>query len=168
MVYSNEYQQIRRVFKKDVGAVMALIRQSVNNAELIKRTRADILAHLNDYWILEIDRNLVGCIALHLYPEQQKAELACLYVAKNQEGQGYGRKLMAFVEQLAAEKGMKHIFALSTQTYNYFQQKGGYVEVSPEELPPERKKKYDASARNSKILQKATVPLQAVEPSRAG
>src|SRR5205814_2048848 len=29
MVYSNEYQQIRRVFKKDVRAVMALIRQSV-------------------------------------------------------------------------------------------------------------------------------------------
>ena len=94
MVYSNEYQQIRRVFKKDVGAVMTLIRQSVNNAELIKRTRADILAHLDDYWVLEIDRNLVGCIALHLFPEQQKAELACLYVAKNHEGQGYGRKLM--------------------------------------------------------------------------
>ncbi|MHA3770926.1 amino-acid N-acetyltransferase [Verrucomicrobiota bacterium sgz303538] len=168
MIYSNEYQQIRRVFKKDVSAVMALIRQSVNSAELIKRTRADILAHLDDYWVLEIDRNLVGCIALHSYPEQKKAELACLYVAKNHEGQGYGRKLMAFVEQLAAEKGMKYIFALSTQTYNYFQQKGGYVEVPPDELPPDRKKKWEASARNSKVLQKATVPLQAVEPSRAG
>lgn len=168
MVYSNEYQQIRRVYKKDVSAVMTLIRQSVNNAELVKRTRADILAHLADYWVLEIDRNLVGCVALHLYPEQQKAELACLYVAKNYEGQGYGRKLMTFVEQLAAEKGMQFIFLLSTQTFSYFHQKGGYVEVTPDALPPERRRKYEASARNSKILQKPTVPPQSAEPSRAG
>jgi amino-acid N-acetyltransferase len=168
MVYSNEYQQIRRVYKKDVSAVMNLIRQSVNNAELVKRTRADILAHIADYWVLEIDRNLVGCVALHLYPEQQKAELACLYVAKNHEGQGYGRKLMTFAEQLAGEKGMKFIFALSTQTFSYFHQKGGYIEVSSEELPPERRKKWEASGRNSKILQKATVPPKAAEPSRAG
>lgn len=168
MVYSNEYQQIRRVYKKDVGAVMTLIRQSVNNAELVKRTRADILAHLEDYWVLEIDRNLVGCVALHLYPEIQKAELACLYVAKNHEGQGYGRKLMTFAEQLAGEKGMRHIFALSTQTFSYFQQKGGYTEVTPDELPPDRRKKWESSARNSKIMQKATVPPQALEASRAG
>ncbi len=168
MVYSNEYQQIRRVYKKDVSAVINLIRQSVNNAELIKRTRADIVAHLADYWVLEIDRNLVGCVALHLFPEQEKAELACLYVAKNHEGQGYGRKLMTFAEQLAGEKGMKFIFALSTQTFSYFQQKGGYVEVPSDDLPPERRKKWETSARNSKILQKSTVTAQTTEPSRAG
>jgi amino-acid N-acetyltransferase len=159
MIYSNEYQQIRKVAKKDVRAVLALIRASVNNDELVKRTRADILARIEDYWVLEIDRNLVGCVALHLYPEQQKAELACLYVARSTEGQGHGRKLMTFAQQLAAEKGMKHIFALSTQAYNYFQQKGGYAEVGPEELPPER---------NSKVMQKPTVPPEAAEPSRAG
>jgi amino-acid N-acetyltransferase len=154
MIYSNEYQQIRRVFKKDVRAVMTLIRQSVNSEELVKRTRADILAHLEDYWVLEIDRNLVGCVALHIYPQENVAELACLYVHKNHEGQGYGRKLMAFAEQLAAEKGAQRLLALSTQAFNYFQQKGGFNEVSPDTLPPERRKKYDASGRNSKVLQK--------------
>ncbi|MGV3532516.1 MAG: GNAT family N-acetyltransferase, partial [Chthoniobacteraceae bacterium] len=116
----------------------------------------------------EIDRNLVGCVALHLFPEQQKAELACLYIAKNHEGQGYGRKMMTFAEQLAAEKGMKYIFALSTQTFSYFHQKGGYAEVSADELPPERRRKWEASGRNSKILQKPTVPPKTAEPSRAG
>jgi amino-acid N-acetyltransferase len=155
MVYSNEYQQIRRVFKKDVRAVMTLIRQSVNSEELVKRTRADIIAHLEDYWVLEIDRNLVGCVALHFYAEQKIAELACLYVHKNQEGQGYGRKLMAFAEQLAVEKGAQQLVALSTQAFNYFQQKGGYLETTPDILPPERRKKYDAGARNSKVMVKA-------------
>ena len=166
MVYSNEYQQIRRVFKKDVRAVISLVRQSVDSEELVKRTRADIVAHLEDYWVLEIDRNLVGCVALHTYAEQGIAELACLYVHKNQEGQGYGRKLMAFAEQLAAEKGIKQVVALSTQTFNYFQQKGGYTEVTPDALPPERRKKYDASARNSKIMLKTVGLVVPPEASR--
>ncbi|MDB6173739.1 MAG: argA [Chthoniobacteraceae bacterium] len=166
MIYSNEYQQIRRIFKKDVRAVMALIRQSVNNEELVRRTRADIIAHLGDYWVLEIDRTLVGCVAVHLFPAESKAEMACLYVNKGQEGQGFGRKLMAFAEQLATEKGMKHIFALSTQTYNYFQQKGGYIEVSPETLPADRLKKWETSGRKSKVVMKATVPAAAIEVLR--
>jgi amino-acid N-acetyltransferase len=164
MVYSSEYQEIRRAFKKDVRAIMALIRQSVDSEELVKRTRADILARLEDYWVLEIDRNLVGCVALHVFPEQGIAELACLYVNKSYEGQGYGRKLMAYAEQLAIEKGLKQVIALSTQTFNYFQQKGGYSEVTPDALPPERRKKYEASARNSKVMLKnvgLTVPLEA-------
>ncbi|MEP6669485.1 MAG: amino-acid N-acetyltransferase [Chthoniobacter sp.] len=166
MVYSNEYQQIRRVFKKDVRAIMTLIRQSVDSEELVKRTRVDIVAHLEDYWVLEIDRNLVGCVALHIYPEQELAELACLYVHKNAEGQGYGRKLMAFAEQLAAEKGIKQVMALSTRTFNYFQQKGGYAEATPDILPPERRKKYDASARKSKVMVKTVSVVAPPEASR--
>ena len=166
MIYSNEYQQIRRVLKKDVRGVMALIRESVDNEELVRRTRADIIAHLEDYWVMELDRSLVACAALHLFPETRQAELACLYVAKGHEGQGYGRKLMAFTERLAAEKGAKEIFALSTQAFNYFQQKGGYVDSTPDILPTERRKRYDASARNSKVLVKPTIPT-ATEASRA-
>ncbi len=165
MVYGNDYQQIRRVMKKDVRALLQLIKNSVDHAELVKRTRADLLAQLDDYWALEVDRQLVACVAVHMYPESAKAELACLYVSKKHEGQGYGRKLMAFAEQLAAQRGAKHIIALSTQAFNYFQQKGGYVEVTPDELPPERRKKYDVSGRNSKVLQKPVVAT-ATEPPR--
>ena len=156
MVYSNEYQQMRRALKKDVRALMVLIKESIANAELVKRTRAELTSMLDDYWLLEIDRNLVGCVALHFYPESRAAELACLYVAKSHEGQGYGQKLMAFAEQLAAKKGASHLLALSTQAYNFFQQKGGFTEVSPEELPPERRRRWEQSGRNSKVMRKAT------------
>ena len=66
----------------------------------------------------------------------------------------YGRKLMAFVENLAREKGLKRMFALSTQAFSYLEQKGGFLEASPEELPEERRLKYEACGRNSKILLK--------------
>lgn len=166
MVYSNEYQQIRRVFKKDVRSVMSLIRQSVNNEELIRRTRADIVAHIEDYWVLDVDRSLVGCVALHGYPEHKKAELACLYVNKSHGGQGYGRKLMAFAEGLAAEKGFEKIFALSTQAFSYFQKKGNYSEAAADALPPGRREKYEASGRNSKILVKDVAGTPVPEGSR--
>ncbi len=154
MVYSNEYQQIRRIFKKDVRAVMSLIRQSVRNEELVRRTRAEILEKIEDYWLLEIDRTPVACVALHVFPADGAGELACLYVSNAHENQGYGRKLMAFVENLAREKGLRRLFALSTQAFNYLQQKGGFSETSPVDLPAERRAKFEASGRNSKVLTK--------------
>lgn len=161
MVYSNEYQQIRRVFKKDVRGVMALIRQSVKSEELVRRTRNDILEHLEDYWMLEVDRNPVACVALHVYPQEKTGELACLYVSRGHENQGYGRKLMAFVDTMAAEKGLRQLFALSTQAYSYLQQKGGFSEAGLDVLPPARREKYLASTRNSKILVKVITPRSA-------
>jgi amino-acid N-acetyltransferase len=161
MIYSNEYEQIRRIYKKDVRAVISLIQQSIRNDELIRRTRAEILADLDDYWVLEIDRHIVGCVAMYAYPEQKMAELACLYVSRSTENQGLGRKLMSFVESQAKQRGFTRLFALSTQAFVYLQQKGGFVEADVEILPPERRAKYEASGRNSRILVKILAP----EPS---
>lgn len=154
MIYSNEYQQVRRIFKKDVRRILALIRQSVKSEELIRRTRADILERIEDYWVLEVDRNPVACVALHLWKEERAGELACLHVSKNHENQGYGRKLMAFVEDQARERGLKYLFALSTQAFTYLQQKGGFREAGIEMLPPVRRRLYESSGRLSKILVK--------------
>jgi amino-acid N-acetyltransferase len=158
MIYSNEYQQIRRIFKKDVRAVMSLIRQSVEDEEISRRTRADILSRIEDYWILEIDRTPIACVALHVGKENSLAEMACLYVSKSHENKGFGKKLMAFVENLAKEKGVERIYALSTRAMNYLQQKGGYIETDPVILPEERRLRYEGSGRNSKILVKQLRP----------
>ena len=158
MIYSNEYQQIRRIFKKDVRSVMDLIQQSVEDEEITRRTKADILQRIEDYWILEIDRTPIACVALHTHQDLSLAEMACLYVSKAHENKGFGRKLMAFAENLAREKGMERVFALSTRAVNYLQQKGGYVETDIEVLPGERRMRYEDSGRNSKILIKELRP----------
>ena len=48
--------------------------------------------------------------------------------------------------------------ALSTQAFNFFQQKGGFVEAPAEALPAARRAKYEASGRNSKVLLKTLAP----------
>jgi len=154
LVYADEYQQIRRALKKDIRSILALTRRSVATEELVKRTRASIEKQLDDYYLFEIDRNPVACVALHVYPEVNKGELACLYVNPSHENQGIGRKLIQFVEAKARELGLSELIALSTQAFTYFQSKGGFVEGSPDDLPPGRREKYDQSGRHSKVLVK--------------
>jgi amino-acid N-acetyltransferase len=154
LIYANEYQQIRPAKKKDVRAIQLLTKAAVESDELVKRTRAVIEKSLGDYYIFEIDKNPVACVALHVYPEQKKGELACLYVNPSYENQGIGRKLIQFIENKAREMGLSELITLSTQAFTYFQSKGGFAEGSPDDLPPARREKYEQSGRNSKVLVK--------------
>lgn len=154
LIYANEYQQIRRAMKKDIRNLMSITKASVANEELMKRTRAMFEKQLSDYYIFEIDRNPVACVALHVYPEHNKGELGYLFVSPSHENQGIGRKLLQFVESKARELGLTELIALSTQAFNYIMSKGGFVEGRPDDLPPGRREKYDQSGRNSKVLVK--------------
>src|SRR5487761_2727448 len=154
LIYANEYQQVRPAKKKDIRAIQLLTKAAVESDELVRRSRAVIDKSLGDYFIFEIDKNPVACVALHVYPEQKKGELACLYVSSSHENQGIGRKLIQFVENKAKELNLGELLTLSTQAFTYFQSKGGFAEGTPDDLPPARREKYDQSGRNSKVLLK--------------
>jgi amino-acid N-acetyltransferase len=161
LIYANEYQQIRRAFKKDIRHIVQLTKNSVLTDELVKRTRPMIEKQIGDYFMFEIDKNPVACVALHIYPDQNKGELACLYVSPSHENQGIGRKLIQYVEKSAREQGLDELLTLSTQAFTYFQNKAGFAEGTPEDLPPARRDKYEASGRNSKILVKKLAKQEA-------
>ncbi len=154
LIYANEYQQIRPAKKKDVRAIQSLTRKAMEADELVRRTRGEIEKNLADYYIFEIDKNPVACVALHLYPSQQKGELASLFVDPSHENEGIGRKLIQFTENKARENGVTALIALSTQAFTYFQSKCGFSEGTPDDLPAARREKYDQSGRNSKVLVK--------------
>lgn len=154
LVYADEFQQIRPAQKKDIRALLRLTKNSVLSEELMKRTRATIEKQLGDYYVFDIDRNPVACVALHVYPEANKGELAFLFVAPSHENQGLGKKLIQFIENKARELGLSELVTLSTQAFTYFQSKGGFAEGTPDDLPPARREKYDQSGRNSKVLVK--------------
>lgn len=158
LIYANDYRQIRRAKKRDVRSIQQLIQASVESEELLPRSRAAIEKQLDDYYIFEVDKNPVACVALHLYPETPAGELACLCVRATHENQGVGRRMVQFVEDRARELGLKSLLALSTQAYNFFQSKGGFVEGTPDDLPPLRRERYEQSGRRSKVLVKALKP----------
>jgi len=154
LIYANEYEQIRPAKKKDIRAIQTLTKKAAEAGELVRRTRADMEKNLADYYIFEIDKNPVACVALHVYPAQQKGELARLYVNPSCENQDIGRKLIQFVENKALETGLTELIALSTQAFTYFQSKGGFAQGAIDDLPLDRRERYDQSGRNSEILVK--------------
>jgi amino-acid N-acetyltransferase len=157
LVYANEYQSIRPAQKKDARAVFGLIQQGVKAEELVKRTRADIEKQISDFFVFEVDRNPVACAAMHVYPEQGKAELASVFVDDRYANQGIGAKLISFVETLARQKKFSVLFCLSTQAVNYFVQKAGFSLGTPDDLPPGRRERYEQNGRRSQVLVKSLV-----------
>ncbi len=129
-----------------------MTKKAVEAEELVRRTRSEMEKNFSEYYIFEIDNNPVACVSLHVYPGQQKGELASLYVDPSHGHQGIGRKLMRFVEDKAREMGLSELIALSTQTFTYFELKGGFAEGTLDDLPPARREKYHQSGRNSRVL----------------
>jgi amino-acid N-acetyltransferase len=53
--------------------------------------------------------------------------------------------------------GLSELLTLSTQAFTYFQSKAGFVDGTPDDLPPARREKYEQNKRNSKVLVKRLV-----------
>lgn len=152
MVYADAYQQIRQARRGDIPAILSMIQQAVNDQELVARNRQEIRERIHDYFVLEVDGNLLGLVAVHFWSENRMAEVGCLYIRKSHEGQGYGSRLVSFAEKRSRELKAEHLFALSTQAYNYFENKLGFAPAEVDVLPAARREKRERSGRNSKVM----------------
>ena len=152
LIHANEYRSIRRANKSDVHVIQALIREGVANEEIMQRDRAELEAQIGDFFVFEVDGGLLGCAALHVYAEENQAELACVCVDARNENQGVGKKLIQYAEQQARQMKIRQLFCLSTQAYNYFLNKGGFRLAEPQALPKERRERYERSGRQSLVL----------------
>ena len=154
LVYTNDYQAIRRARKKDCRAIFNLIQGGMENDELVQRTLPEIENQIDDFYVFEVDGTPAGCVALHVYADMGRAEMACVCVSPKYENQGIGGRLVQFIEAQARTKGLAELFCLSTQAGNYFVQKGGFQLGTPDDLPPVRRERYDRSGRRSQVLTK--------------
>ena len=152
MVYSDAYQKVRPATRGDIEELYLLIHRAIEDEQLIERSRSDIQGAIEDYIVLEIDGNVVGCVAVHPYSDSGKAELACLYVKKGHTGQGYGSILVGAAIDRAKQLGYENLFALSTQAAGYLE-RGGFVRSEDLTLlPDERRKKWAKNGRNAVLL----------------
>ncbi len=155
LIYANQYQGIRPAQRKDLRHIMALIRPSIQGDQLLRRNRKSVEKDLGEFFVFEIDGNIVGCCQVDLVPDLKRAELACLQINPAHEHRGIGTKLAQYAESVAREKGAETMYCLSTQAFTFFQHKLNYREGTPDDLPPARREKYDQSGRKSKILVKS-------------
>jgi len=153
MVHADSYRIIRELREDDIPELLGMIGRVVRRTKLVARTYEDIAEKISDYRVMTIDDNVVGCVALHEYPAENCAEVACLYVKQAHEGRGYGYELVGHAEQLAARRNIPRVFALTNRAADFFK-RAGYTETDPDALPAKRRAQYLASGRDSLVFQK--------------
>lgn len=155
LIHGNEYQQIRQATKRDVRAIYNLTRSAVKREELLFRTQQAIEKNIDQFYVFEIDENLIACVSVNLYAEKPGlAEVGSLYVMPFYHHRGIGKKMVDYACMVAKERGATTALALSTQAYTFFTSVCGFTEAEKDALPESRLKAYDESGRNSKVLLK--------------
>ena len=137
----------------DADGIMGIIDPLVTAGILVKRERELIEKEIDRFVVLEHDNEIIGCAALYPFPNDKAVELACLAVNPFYRDGGRGERILSFVEKRAKEKGFKTLFVLSTQTTQWFVERG-FVETDVSKLPQEKQALYNYS-RRSKIYSKS-------------
>jgi amino-acid N-acetyltransferase len=155
LIYGNDYQQIRQATRRDVRFIYNLTRGAVRREELLHRTQQAIEKNVDQFFVFEIDENIIACVTLYFYPDKpQLAEVGSLCVMPFYQGRGIGKKMVEYACLQAKERGATTVIALSTQSFGFFINTCGFEEKDKSVLPEARLKLYDESGRNAKVLVK--------------
>lgn len=154
MVYADDYLSIRAIAPEDISELLAMVGRSIRDAHLVPRSYEEIENALDDFLVMTIDGNVVGCVALHCSEDPRCAEIACLYVKQSHGGQGYGQLLVKAAEQQALELGIPWVFALSTRAIDFFLEQLGYQPCPIEVIPVCRQERLRSTGRESLVVRK--------------
>lgn len=152
MIHSNEYQKIRRAAPEDLHSLHNLILNAASSDAVRARTKENLAAEIDHFYVYEIDGSLVACAALYSDAEAFSVELAAVYVQPFYQGRGVGLKMVRYAEKEARRLGAKQLFALSTQSFPFFKEVCGFSEGTVADLPDVRRALYEKESRRSKII----------------
>jgi len=162
MLSRDLYDGIRQAKVEDVSAIYELITPLVQMGTLVDRPRTALEKSVDAYHVYTRDDLVVACGQLKLF-EDGFAEIGCLVVDKNYRARGRGDAMLGYLERLSVQKGAQYIFVLSTQTMEWFIERG-FDEVTVDKLPPSRRAVYDTK-RNSKIYMKKINSIRDLDAS---
>lgn len=145
------YEGIRRANVNDVSGIYELISPLIKMGTLIDRPKNVLEKDIEMYYVYTRDNLIVACGQLKQF-ERGYAEIGCLVVSSEYRKGGRGDAMLGYLERMCVMHGCTSIFVLSTQTMEWFLERG-FEEVGVEKLPPSRQATYNHS-RKSKIYLK--------------
>ena len=149
MVYSNQYEQIRKVRPSEIPAVLRIMEPWIQAGHLVRRSHSELLEEADSVFVYEVDGALHGSAGFKSFNERQ-AEIAGLAVDEQFVELGTGRRLVEYMIETAREAGYDELFVLTTQAFDWFRQLG-FVQADISRLPELRKQSYDEE-RSSRIM----------------
>lgn len=148
---------IRPARQEDVASIVEIIRPLEDQGILVRRSRDRLEQEIGHFLVAEIDSTVVGCCAV--YPYENAAELACVVVHPSyrdrltDEGSGQlsiGSALLEAAEAAARTASAQNLFALTTQTRDWFLE-NGFTDNTPDALPAPKQALYNYQ-RNSRVM----------------
>lgn len=151
LISQNPQEQLRSAKMEDVVGVLELLAPLEEKGILVRRGREVLETEIDRFRILVKDGMVLGCAALYPYSNQM-AELACVAIHKDYRGGDRGDRLLKTLETEAKNQGIKQLFVLTTQTAQWFEERG-FKAASVDILPQEKQGMYNLQ-RNSKVFVK--------------
>jgi amino-acid N-acetyltransferase len=144
------FEAMRPAAVGDVPGILDLIVPLEKQGVLVARSRERLEGEITDYTVIERDGTVIGCAALHDFPDARMGELACLVLHPDYRGCQRGERLLTHIEQLAKSHALSRLFVLTTRTAHWFRERG-FEPADIEALPDDRRSVYNTQ-RNSKVL----------------
>jgi len=145
------YEGIRRATVDDISGICDLIQPLIRAGTLVDRPRAKLEEDIDSYYVYTRDNLVVACAQLKRF-ENGFAEIGCLVVSRDYRSQGRGDAMLGYLERICLQNEVRDVFVLSTQTMEWFVERG-FDRVDVPRLPPSRQATYNWE-RNSKIYMK--------------
>ncbi len=122
--------EFRRGTDRDVEGVNNFLRPFVNQRKLLRRTQTEMELLVPSGYIAEVNGNIVGFAAVEIY-SRKLAEIQCLAVEPNFQGHGIGSELVRNCVELARQRGVLEVLAISSS--DSFLQKLGFNYSLPDQ-----------------------------------
>jgi amino-acid N-acetyltransferase len=149
MIHGGSYDAVRPYRRSDAAAALRIMLPDVANGRLLPRNESELERHSDELVVYEIDGTVHGIAGLEVI-EDEFAEVYGLAIDDSVRELGVGSILVSFLLERARSKGVRRVFALTTQAFDWFRRLGfGPVPVS--DLPETRRNRYDP-VRNSRVV----------------
>ena len=129
-----------------------MIQPLIDKGKLVARTREQLELEINEFDVIERDGMVLACGALHFFPKDNAAEVACLAVHPEYQSNGRGSKMLTHLEKKSKAANIELLFVLTTQTSHWFREHG-FKTTKIESLPMKKQALYNYQ-RNSKAYSK--------------
>lgn len=124
------YEGIRRADVNDVSRIYDLIDPLVRMGTLVPRPKSTLEKEILSYYVFTRDGLILATGQLKRY-EGGFAEISCLVVSSEYRRGGRGDAMLGYLERLSLQCGATKVFVLSTQTMEWFVERG-FMEVPVE------------------------------------
>jgi len=151
MITADKVVKLRSAVIDDVGGILKLIEPLEEDGTLVRRGRELLEREIARFAVIEHDGVIVGCAALYPFLSARAGELACLAVRPDHRDEGYGERLLKYVEAQARARKLRKLFVLTTRATHWFIERG-FAEVTVAALPKQKKELYNYQRRSKTLV----------------